>query len=211
MKNVKLRELKGYKSADSYQILKSNPRSTDPSKWKKPSAHFEDFLSHAAEFGWSSASGHFGSVLVNPGKDYVYKIFYDDDVAYRRYVEWVHRNSRNDFVPKIGKVIRVPGTDDIFLVKIEKLEPVTNVNDPRFDRYINLDNGNPRFDQYIDPEYNGNPQDHDKITMALESLFRFDKEFNEIVSFAMEVGELDIHYENVMWRGKDLIVTDPVA
>lgn len=198
---MKLEELKGYKKDPAYNVLKNLPTRSkiQPGRVMRP------FIEYAEKNGWVlKGSGSFGSVLHKPGKDYVYKIYYDDGNTYKQYVKWAFHNQSNPFVPKVGKLIKIPGTDDVYANKIEILKPAKGENDLRFKQYIKDGIERTNYDNpFVD-------EDFGLLDYALYSLYETNPDFYELIENVKKFGALDMHKDNVMWRGDQLVITDPV-
>jgi hypothetical protein len=202
---MRLTELTGYKNNPNYRELLKSPS-------------FAKFAKLAIRQGWKLyGHGFNGAVLKHPNRDWVYKVFSDQgDPAsgYYGYVVWAAHNQNNPFVPRVGKTVKIPGTahqphpagsKDLYVVRIELLSPANGKNDPRFEKYI-------------DPRYNRDETDHgdldqdEELTLydhAMSSLFHYDKNFRQVWEFASD--QLDLDIDNVMFRGNQLVLTDPMA
>ncbi len=197
-KNMRLYELTGYKQRPDYQSLLKNPS-------------FMQFAKQAHANGWIYyGRGANGAVLRHPSKSWGYKIFRDsgrEESGYYGYALWASQHQNNPFVPKISKPRLIPGTADLYWVRLEILTRSTGPEDPRFKKYID-----PRYDfnsnewarssDWGDPEYT--LFDH-----AMFSLKEFDKNFQEVYEFIQY--QIDLGPENVMFKGDQLKITDPMA
>jgi|TARA_R110000851_G_scaffold181397_1_gene329088 hypothetical protein len=217
---MKILELTGYKKNPTYQELIKNP-------------DFKSFAKKAEEQGWKIyGSGGYGVVLRKPGNSYLYKLFdglhTDAEEGYLGYAKWAQQNSNNPFVPNVSKPFQINGTAEprkpehdnmrrhqvrlsaLYALKIEELDPAKGENDPRFKKFID-----PRYKSKLsdDPEdwsnqdQNGESLDH-LFFHATESLFQFNKDAKAVVQFAGDM--YDDHVSNVMFRGDQLVFTDPV-
>lgn len=95
---------------------------------------YSDFILNLAQkHGIALKTGMQAKVLVMPGKDYVYRIWVDDD-GYEQWLEYCNSHT-SKHLPKILSPVRVldvtfsrlPKDLKIKLVKLEKLEPLTDV------------------------------------------------------------------------------------
>lgn len=127
-------------------------------------------------------SGKYGSVFVNPDYPYALKIFMKDS-AYLRWIVFAKKNSSNPYVPQVrGKVVKI--TPVIYAIRIEKLSPVKHSAVNEF------------MAAYSAWKRNGvAPRDP-----ALAAVFEDFKKNEKL---------LDIHGENLMMRGNQLVVIDP--
>jgi hypothetical protein len=203
---MKINELKGYKKDSAYDTLVTATHGD-------AEIAFKDFISKALQHGWElKGTGKFGTVLYKSGKDYVYKVYRDEYDTYRAYAEWARRHQANPFVPKVGKVIKIPGTDHIYANKIEILKPLENSNDPKLKKYIDRELVN-KEQLTTKDEYNPFYAELESqyFRQALKSLYFSDKNFKQVIDFVYKFASLDLHSGNVMWRGDQLVITDPVA
>lgn len=126
-------------------------------------------------------SGKYGSVFGHSKYPYVVKVFMKDS-AYLRWIKFAMDNKNNPYVPKIrGKVLKI--TPMIYAIRLEKLTPGTFTG-PFAKAYMNWQN---------DPSY----QSDDKNIQDILDYFSKNKKL------------LDLHGENIMMRGDQLVVIDP--
>lgn len=128
-------------------------------------------------------AGKYASVFGNKKYPYVIKVFMKDS-AYIRWISFCLKNKTNPYVPKIkGKVVKV--TDLVYAIRLEKLEPFSRVQGSEFmSHYYKWQN---------DPKYKSGDKD-------LDSVFEH---------FSKNKKLLDLHGENLMMRGKQVVVIDP--
>ena len=203
---MKITELTGYKNNPNYKELLKSPS-------------FAKFANLAMKQGWKFyGHGLNGAVLKHPNKDWVYKVFSDEgylDSGYYGYVVWAAKNQNNPFVPKVGKPVKIPGAshnhnsltdhNNLYVVRIELLSPANGKNDPRFEKFIDQRYDRSKTDDnHLDLGEELTLYDH-----AIPSLFYYDKNFKEVWKFANH--QLDLGIENVMFRGDQLVITDPMA
>jgi hypothetical protein len=202
---MRLSELTGYKNRPEYKTLTTAPS-------------LEKFIDSAKKSGYTVYGvGGNGSALKHPGKNYIYKIFSSrsENIGYHAYVNWVLKHPNNPYVPKIGRPTKLANTShgsttgpmkrDFYFIRIEILDPAKGENDPRFKKYI-------------DPKYDLKNTDRFKRDFAVAptlfdhakgSLWFNDKNYKEIWDFAAD--QLDMSIDNVMFRGDQLVITDPMA
>jgi len=128
-------------------------------------------------------SGKYASVFLHSKYPYALKIFMKDS-AYLRWIDFAKKNQKNPFVPKIrGKVVKI--TPVIYAIRLEKL-----------DRY-SYGGGKKFMSEYArwakDKNYKSSDPD---IQAVLEE-------------FAKNKSLLDLHGENMMMRGNQLVIIDP--
>ena len=126
-------------------------------------------------------SGKYGSVFGNPKYPYVLKVFMKDS-AYLRWIKFAMDNKDNPYVPEIrGKVVKI--TPMIYAIRLEKLTPGT-FSGPFAQAYSKWQK---------DSSYKSD-----------------DKNIQDVLDyFAKNKKLLDLHGENIMMRGNQLVVIDP--
>ena len=192
----------------SNSIIRSKAFINDPTS--------REFRRQAEKAGWTVIGrGGAGVVLGKAGSKEVYKLFYDNpgNHGYLAYTEFVKANPNNPYVPKItfGPIkLENTTTDelhpkDLYLVKMEKLSPVKNTNDMRFEQYIDKKHKRTDTDtHHLDLDEEPSLFDH-----AMASLEKHDKNFKKIYNFAG--ASIDLGPENVMFRDNQLVLIDPMA
>lgn len=171
-------------------------------------------------------AGAFGKVLEVPNKNYVYKIF-DNDNAYLSFVNYVIKNPNKHF-PKFLKspkllhsfYRRSPIEPNMFTaVAIEKLQPLSQPNyiyaywiitlleDIIHNTFIvtewpaELPNGN----------YNHKKISYEDIMVADPNIASIINAFLKMYRSGDVIGDLDLHLSNIMQRTDGtLVITDPV-
>lgn len=142
-------------------------------------------------------SGTFANVFLRKSRpNEVIKLFGTNDGAYETYIDFIMKHQDNPHFPKvIGKPMLI--TPDYYAVKLERLEPYKIRRDGHemvdgvlF--YLN-NHKNESFDTYLEA--------FPKFKEALDLV----KKHNDEVSYGY-----DIHSGNLMWRGKTLVLTDPL-
>lgn len=126
-------------------------------------------------------SGKYASVYGNPKYPFVIKVFMKD-AAFMKWLEFCLKNKDNPFVPRIkGKVLKI--TDLVYAIRIEKLESTS-------------------FSGPFAKEY--------QAWMRDSSYKSDDKNIQDILDFFTKHKKLlDLHSDNVMRRGSQLVVIDP--
>lgn len=126
-------------------------------------------------------SGNYGSVFGHKKYPYVLKIFMKDS-AYLRWIKFAMDNKNNPYVPKIrGKVVKI--TPMIYAIRLEKLTP-GSFSGPFAEAYRQWQS---------DPNYVSD----DKNIQDILDYFQKNKKL------------LDLHSDNVMMRGNQMVVIDP--
>lgn len=179
---------------------------------------------------WLS-SGRYGEVFAPDGKDYVIKVF-DNDPYYMSFINFAARNPN----PHYPKVIRKPlkmhafhtrfkGTaNNFYVVKIEKLYPITDINLLKF-IVENLEDTASQWDSHKRGHFKIEPNPYhtklmpdgtsEKGATNLDLVERFPW-FKSLCEAYVEMieqvdGSPDIHGDNFMQR-KDgtIVIIDPV-
>jgi len=209
---MRLKELTGYKKNPGYQQLTKTKKIDADDYRKYPDAEgvsdsFDEFIEMAKDSGWIyKGKGYYGQVLHKPGSSYVYKIYYDDDQAYRKFVDWARRNQKNPYLPKLGPAKMIPKTEGIYITKIEWLSPPSGPFDPRFKKYVDEPTVQSFFSSKKMDSY-----DWSEFDKAVATLRTTEKQFSSIIDFAEKNGTLDLHFNNVMFRKDQLVVIDPIT
>ena len=128
-------------------------------------------------------SGKYASVFINPKYKYAVKVFMKD-AAYLRWIDFAIKNQKNPYVPKIrGKVVKI--TPLVYAIRLEKLTSYSYAGGGDFMKaYSKWKN---------DPSYKSGDSNIDDVLAHFEKNKRL----------------LDIHGENLMMRGKQVVVIDP--
>ena len=137
-----------------------------------------------AKYGFKLlGSGKYASVFGHPTYPYVIKLFMKD-AAFLRWVKFCMENKNNKYVPTIrGKVIKI--TPNFFAIRIEKLTPFKYSQSKEFMS-----------------EYDKWNRDNKYVTK--------DKELAVVLDhFAQNKSLLDLHGDNMMMRGNQVVVIDP--
>jgi hypothetical protein len=134
------------------------------------------------KYGFSLlGSGKYASVYGNPKYDYVLKVFMKDS-AYLKWIEFVQKNKGNPYVPKVkGKVVKI--TPTFYAIRLEKLSKFTS----------------------------GGQFMKDFSAWQKDNSFKSsDQNIQDILDyFGKHKKLLDLHGENMMMRGNQLVIIDP--
>lgn len=187
-----------------------------------------DVLNDFAKAGGHWAGGKFGTVLLHPRWDYVYKFFTRDD-CYLRFIRWAMRNSH----PCLPKVLSKPRRilpfyrrhkteEEIYIVKLERLNEwkcPPEVKDMGGFAYVlehvALTKG--AYDGDEMPEHwEGRPKSHIERWHKTKDFLNRHPEIKQLADFYLVLLDvpidcaLDIHVGNVMQRNDGtLVFTDP--
>ncbi len=194
------------------RLFELQPAPKDIQTWRKdnkptPKWHnqLDDMLSKYGYVGLGQ--GAHGSVYENPNTKKVIKVFSRDS----HYIEWIkfaRAHQDNPWVPKFRsnlislKKLANPGwlhetPADVYAVALEKLTPLSS-DDPFPYQFIVF------VRNYKTPTWDPPPA---KFRDLLE-----DSQFLEVVDFLQaNIKGFDIVRENIMLRGDQLVITDPLG
>lgn len=162
------------------------------------------------KYGFTKISnGAWADVYIHPKyPDSIFKIFNNDKSA-KRWLTYAAGHSSNPFVPKVkSKPIKI--TETAYAVRMEKLEYDWDLQTKVEDfLYLVYDHWKDINDEYA------HTIAYDEIKKSRPEFVHFlkDKNFLEVYKEIMSItkgGEPDLHHENFMFRGKQLVFTDPV-
>lgn len=139
-----------------------------------------------------------GIVYKRAGDPYVIKVF-QEDPAYKNYLEYVMQNQDNPHVPRIrGKLIKPYRDVELYLIRMEPLNPLDV-----YSQQYKLFNDFRDYAFHPTEEFKNNYPD---LARILDDIKTLGKNWGKKIIF-------DLHDENVMVRPTDntLVVTDPVV
>jgi hypothetical protein len=123
---------------------------------------YEDFLHYLETKGWERAGeGAFGIVYKKPNKNYVIKV-YKDDEAYDNFLNFIERNQNDPHIPKIKRRILPLANNqskNYGIVAIEQLDDLITYNKSDWTwvlvqqfqiQLYNSNIGNLSFDKYLE-------------------------------------------------------------
>ena len=149
-------------------------------------------------------SGGFCTAYQHPThKNIVVKVWDSDDYGYKSWLEFCLKNQDNPLVPKIYHTSEHGYFNITMVEKLYKLEEV--------DRY-NCD-----WNKHLTPHFDFKPERKFCNVRALSAKHDHSKKILKFLKKCVksEGTDLDLHDENVMWRGKgknrQLVITDPLV
>ena len=168
---------------------------------------FKGAVDRLKSAGYNSlGSGYYGQVFEKPGADYVLKVFSNRDKAYTEFVNLVKSNS-NDHFPKFrGDLVKI--NDAYSAIRMEKLNPNT---DEKIASYLDyyISDGKTDYDEYF------NGFDEEEADDVIYDMFESDPSLrsacNLIKSKLAKKFNIDIHDDNIMWRGTTPVIIDPAS
>jgi hypothetical protein len=198
---MNLRELTGYKGNEVYKTAKDifTDTDTDDDSFDKHTTtrkQMKKFTDYLAKYGfYKLGSGIYGTVYEKAGYPWVFKLF-KGDPAYLYFVKYAKLHQDNVHIPKIkGHTIQV--TPDTYAIRTELLRKITPTEFAPLGemvRYIYWKELSPfaqkKFDELI------------KVYPAIYEIF------SDMLSAGFL---LDVHEGNIMMRGNDIVLTDPIV
>ena len=143
-------------------------------------------------------AGSYGTVLQKPGVPYVLKLFGANDLAYISFIELARKNEANPHFPRFyGKLVKV--TNDYYAIRMEPLDRY------RYDStliYVYMRDRN----YYRDNE----PSDQFYDAMELMEEYPLLQQACDIILDNLQNFKIDIRNDNLMLRGKTIVITDPI-
>ena len=143
------------------------------------SRNLKDYMSN---YGFKLlGAGKYASVYGKPSYDYVIKVFMKDS-AYLKWIKFAKDHQDNPYMPRVkGKVLKI--SDYIYAIRLEKLTTGDYTKTKFFKEYSTWQKDN----SYVSSDEN--------IQEVL-------------VEFGKNKKLIDIHGENVMFRGEQLVIID---
>lgn len=165
-----------------------------------------EFREDAVEFLTSRGyeqlgSGTFANVFQRKSRpNEVIKLFSTSDDAYEAYIKFIMKNQGNPHFPRIiGKPMEI--TPDYYAVKLEKLEPVSERDGL----------GKLISELYTFMIEYSTPESLETYFDAFPKFREASEKLREFMENNSEHGwDWDLHEGNLMWRGKTLVLTDPI-
>lgn len=146
-------------------------------------------------------NGSFGAVYQKPGNPYVLKVFTPADKAYLDFLALARAHADNPHFPRFfGKI--VPVTPAYSAIRMERLEPYTD--DPLLIAdYFDLRDWS--------PDNNYGAMRRGEAIEYMESHPQLREACDLIMDHLTPKYRIDIKPDNLMLRGKTVVLTDPVA
>ena len=147
---------------------------------------------------YKKSEGMYAHIFVHPTYPYVLKVFNAADEGYKIWFKFSKENQDNPFVPKIkGGLVKI--TDDAYACRLEELDPfVDNLNDISkifWGVFLETD-GFVNNVSYI-------------IHKSFGQDIYVDAVLKNFMAFRKTYGMLDMHQDNIMLRGDQLVIIDP--
>jgi hypothetical protein len=162
------------------------------------------------KFGWAViGEGCYGTVLSHPKHDYVLKLFFTTDEAYTKFIELSMENSQNPHFPKFYRGL-VKITEEYRAIRMEKLKPYTGTKICE-----KIDDMLYKVVQFLCDHPTQNTKER---LLEIFGKYKTSNVTIELIEAIVIIGlfiyenelENDVYDGNIMWRGKTLVITDPV-
>lgn len=153
-------------------------------------------------------SGAYAHVFQHPAfRNVVAKVFTNKDATHRKYLTWCMQNQNNKYVPQIISMVPVKSeTDDKY--NIVFMQKMSKVSSNRFGNWLGDYFGEDAEDAYED-------EDWEEIYRLMNNGIRFSKDadLKSIWAHIKSYGanRFDLHADNVMLRGQQIVFSDPVG
>jgi len=202
---MRIDELSGYRDNPIYKKAQDVFSSPEAGERYSPLDHgrrnqllrFSDYL---AQYGFRYVGqGFYGIVFEKPGYPYIFKVF-KEDPGYLSYVRFCKSHQDNVHIPKIkGNIIKI--NDDTYAIRTEKLRPIEGRVGNAITSMSNYMRKIYRYERLSDFA----KQDLEELSVEYPGIY-------ELFKYFLENGyNLDMHSENLMMRGSDIVLTDPVT
>jgi hypothetical protein len=157
---------------------------------------FKKFTEFMKQYGFVElGTGSFGAVYEKPGYPWVFKLFHRDP-AYLTYLKYVMANQSNPAVPKIkGNVLKI--NDDTYAIRMEKLTKLPRPIPPNVKQILQIISYTNKFSEL---------SEENKKWLAT-----YEPNIYKIVKAMGSFYDLDIGINNIMMRGNQVVIVDPVV
>jgi hypothetical protein len=181
----------------------------------------KDFAEVLAKAGYKEISndkGHFSKVYHKEGDPFALKIFFDWDIAYKKFIQFAMNNQDSPHMPRFkSKMVRL--NYNHCAVRVELLKPwdfstdpmlveaLHILSDPEIQEYKNnLPDNEPDFSNIFMERYNAAEkhmvENYPPSLMEIIERMKKGLFLNHLVS--------DIKSDNIMLRGSTIVLIDPV-
>lgn len=157
----------------------------------------------------AKGSGWYGTVYQHPThKDVVVKVWDSTDYGYESWVKFCLKSADNPLVPKIYHHSK---HGEFNITMLEKLKPLDEV-DPWSTSFCNT-----AWNKHLSSHFDFEPTTKFCCVLELKAKHEHAKQILKFLkrSTYKDDTALDLHDENVMWRGKgkkrQLVITDPLV
>lgn len=216
MRYTELTELQAVSKIRDFQRYPEAISKEPGREWNPADNWIEQADAIAAKYEFTRlGKGEFAGVYGKPNSDYIIKLFATEDYGFQEYLNFIRTHQSNPYVPKLkGNLVKV--TPSISAVRMERLRPLASDHEKQLVQHLEH-----LVHEYHDIlEYWKDPNAHDEIDYDSKTLdilryfpnLRTDANLQEICEYLTQHhGDVDIHKGNAMMRGKQLVITDPLA
>ena len=202
---MKLRDLTGYRANPIYKQARDVFSSPEAGERYSPLEHVRRnqllrFADYMMKYGFRYVGqGFYGVVFEKSGYPWIFKVF-KEDPGYLSYVDFCKRHQANIHIPKIkGHTIKI--NDDTYAIRTEKLRPVDEKEGRTITSMANYMSRQNRGESISDFA----ESDLEELSVKYRGIY-------DLFKYFLESGyNLDIHPENIMMRGSEIVLTDPVT
>ncbi len=156
-------------------------------------------------------SGLYAEVYQLPKSKNVVKVF-SHDVAYLEYLTTITKYQQNPFFPRIKKIVTYTATKKHKYTVVEMEALQERDNDRTWNLCGNLEDTLCSVDDEDDSSRHGIEWGVKKMSRMFKTAKK--KHLREVVTIMSDLFRMhgsDLHTGNVLFRGKQLVITDPVA
>ena len=143
--------------------------------------------------------GFAGHVFQHPTmKDVAVKVVHGDDENYLKFARWAKKNSHNPFVPKIHGIENVVDDDGdkYVIIFMEKLQSMSLA----------------AYKRFVEDDLGADAEELTGADIEIAARETEDGDLRQVLKFLLKFDDaLDLHDDNFMLRGKQVVFTDPLA
>jgi len=207
---MRLYELETYRNKPEYNEFMNKSKEYHGVVFNGKRSLMQHFLDYLKEKGYVPlGSGAFAAVFTHPNINYAIKIFRNDP-SYLKFINYCDKNKGNPHLPKFrGKPMTVD--KEHYCIRMELLNKIP----PNLSAVRSID----EFDMYL--KWYKKPIKDFLKKMKKENpiIFNFFQSqpglletLEDIIKLISSKEEtLDLHSDNLMMRGKDVVITDPIC
>lgn len=156
-----------------------------------------------------SGTGSWGSVYTHPTQFFAIKIFEVSDTAYLAWINFCKKHSDQPLLPKFRGGVHLLHTaeQDMYAVRVEKLRKPDKPAE--FQKIVELRNA--MISIAIRQRVSKTVTQLEMVTKNINDAIKEHSPFlKKIVAYATNVGYQDFNPDNFMFRGNQIVITDPM-
>jgi hypothetical protein len=192
---MKISELIRYKKDPAYVSAVDLGTDDDPGYTAYNKNAIDPLINRLKELGWNNiGKGYEGLIFSNPSKSYVIKLYVPFGNS-KELIQFITNNQSNQHVPKLrGKPVKIKSDSPVYMLRMEKLEPIKSERDPIFAQYFPPGTTGDVWDLFsVDPTW---------LKANQPDLYQVIKFVNNIQN------EPDLHIGNIMKRKNTFVLID---